>query len=129
MTDLRNPLVEEPAASKEKSPDVSGATTITTSKDWTIKALPADVVEQTRQEARRSGMKINAWVTNALRSAASPPRVHNSVTPRLSDDRIAEFEKGILEQLKNLQQRNEELTHTINSMSSMLIRIADIKSK
>src|SRR5271168_2273065 len=37
---------------------------------WTLKGVPSETVEMTRQAARMRGMKIGAWVADALRQAA-----------------------------------------------------------
>lgn len=98
-----------------------------TSKDWTIKSLSPEAIEVSRDAAKRSGMKINAWVGKALMSAATDPEAEKNS----SDDRRAEhtdremvkLEHSILKEISDLKSQNESLTQTVNSISSMLLKM------
>jgi hypothetical protein len=91
-------------------------------RDWTIKSLPPETVEISREAAKRSGMKINAWVGRALQSAAIGDP---SETLTLGDGavQIVDLEHSILREIAALRLQNENLTQTVNSISSMLLKM------
>ena len=89
------------------------------SKDWTIKGLPADTVDIARDAAKESGMKINAWVAQVFEHAAhsGPPQAIRTANMKNSsainvDDEIAW-----------LRSRNEELHETIRNLSAALAKM------
>lgn len=96
------------------------------SKDWTIKSLSPEAIDVSREAAKRSGMKINAWVGRALMSAASEPAaVSGSTIPSgVRDDReMVKLEYSILKEISDLKTQNENLVQTVNSISSMLLKM------
>jgi len=92
-------------------------------RDWTIKSLSSETVEVSREAARRSGMKINAWVSKALESAASEPATTHRVSHSTDDVEIVKLEHSILKEISDLKAQNESLVQTVNSISSMLLKM------
>jgi hypothetical protein len=89
-------------------------------QDWTIKSLPAETVQVTREAAKRSGMKINAWVSRALADAACDSINGNFSQLTLRPESI---ENHILEEITKLREQNEALKQTIDSMSTILLKL------
>ncbi|MBF7012232.1 hypothetical protein QUC32_21535 [Novosphingobium resinovorum] len=85
-------------------------------KDWTIKGLSPETVEVAREAAKSSGMKINAWVSQALTDAACDvPRDREFDY----DDRHHDVAKSEIEKLRA---RNDELIQTVNTLSALLAK-------
>ena len=91
-------------------------------KDWTIKKLPSETIGVSREAAKRSGMKINAWVGMALEKAAAE---NSKADSRIDFDRTSRnnIEEHILNEIEKLRAQNEDLVQTINSMSALLLRM------
>jgi hypothetical protein len=98
--------------------------TAAVSRDWTIKSLAPETVEVTREAAKRSGMKINAWVGQALEAAASVP-VSTRTRTHVSDSEMVQLEHSILKEISDLKAQNANLVQTVNSISSMLLKMYD----
>ena len=91
-------------------------------RQWTLKGMPTETVEVTRDAAKRSGMKLNAWVSKALEQAASSNVQHLS----LSDGRSSEeFVAYIKDEISQLRAQTEDMKNTVNSMSSILLKFCD----
>jgi hypothetical protein len=119
------------------SGDPKGATCVTspatlaerqsTSRQWTLKGLAPETVNVSREAARRSGMKLNAWVSRALEQAAmgtdgnSPVDSHEDpfTYPPNSGDTL----QYIKEELVRLRAQNEDMRSTVNTMSSILLKL------
>ncbi len=70
-------------------------------------------------------MKINAWVSKALESAATEPVVVTRGN-RVSDDaEIMKLEQSILKEISDLKAQNESLVQIVNSISSTLLKMYD----
>jgi hypothetical protein len=96
------------------------------SRDWTIKSLPPETVDVSREAARRAGMKINAWVGKALEAAAanlSQPAQIARGEVRPTEDEVVQLEYSILKEIHDLKAQNESLVQTVNGISSMLIKM------
>lgn len=95
-------------------------------RDWTIKSLSPETVEVSREAARRSGMKINAWVGKALEAAAAseiPVGAMSGDTTNRNDNEVIQLEQSILREISDLKAQNESLVQTVNGISSMLIKM------
>lgn len=117
MTDL-HPVGSSQSAGKSnnKKTDQSAEQ----QQDWTIKGLPAETVQVTREAAKRSGMKINAWVSRALADAACDSINGDNSQFTVRSESI---ENHILEEITKLREQNEALKQTIDSMSTILIKL------
>ncbi|WP_394439283.1 hypothetical protein ACGGKE_00975 [Sphingobium naphthae] len=91
------------------------------SKDWTIKGLPSETVNISREAAKRSGMKINAWVSKALETAASDDAMPSFANAMQTHN--PQFDAHIIEEIAKLRMQNEDLAQTINSMSALLLKM------
>jgi hypothetical protein len=90
-------------------------------RDWTIKSLPPETVEVSRDAARKSGMKINAWVGKALQNAADGTSASNASATATGE--IVNLEHSILREIAELKEQNLNLTETVNSISAMLLKM------
>jgi hypothetical protein len=95
-----------------------------TSRQWTLKGLAPETVEVSRDAARRSGMKLNAWVSRALENAAGandatsvPNDLQNQ--PRESNDTL----QCIKAELVRLRAQSEDMQSTVNTMTSILLKL------
>lgn len=88
-------------------------------KDWTIKGLPVEAVDIARDSARASGMKINAWVSQAFTEAATGglPRRQEGDHALHSGSFDMDFE------LRKLRVQNDELLQTINNLSAAIAKM------
>lgn len=91
------------------------------SQDWTIKGLPKETVEISREAAKNNGMKINAWVSKALNQAAS--KEHVDVPRAHETDSDESFREHVLQQLEKIKERDNDLIATVNSMSAILLKL------
>lgn len=66
-------------------------------------------------------MKINAWVSKALATAASDDTTANIANAMQTHN--AQFDAHILEEIAKLRLQNEDLAQTINSMSAILLKM------
>jgi len=90
------------------------------SRQWTLKGLAPETVEVTRDAARRSGMKLNSFVSLALERAASEVTSGKASKPAEPepDDLHA-----IKEELAKIRAQGEHLESTINSISAILLKL------
>jgi len=95
-------------------------------RQWTIKGLPPETVEVSREAAKKSGMKLNSWVGMALQRAAESP---TSTSTGTSDTSKADELKLIKEELARIRAQGEALESTVNSISSILLKLYDNQSK
>lgn len=126
MPDVQ-PLVAERRVRSKKggAKNATHASIKNEARDWTIKSLSPETVEVSREAARKSGMKINAWVSKALESAATEPVVVTRGN-RVSDDaEIMKLEQSILKEISDLKAQNESLVQIVNSISSTLLKMYD----
>ena len=66
---------------------------------WTLKGINPETRELSRQAARKSGMKLNAWVDTALKTAAKSELDTSEFRLHIRDNDVS----GLLrEQVKNL---------------------------
>lgn len=89
-------------------------------RQWTIKGLSPETVEVSREAAKKSGMKLNSWVGMALQRAAESP-VGNAVG--ISDASKADELRLIKEELARIRAQGEILESTVNSISSILLKL------
>ncbi|MEG3088015.1 hypothetical protein [Sphingomonas sp. PB4P5] len=113
--DARSPLSINVA-----EPDVARSD----SRQWTLKGLAPETVEVSRDAAKRSGMKLNAWVSRALSQAATgannqPANGDSSANSREGDETI----QRIQEELVRLRAQNEDMRNTVNTMSGILLKL------
>ena len=80
-------------------------------------------MEISRIAAKENGMKINAWVSRALNDAASEPTKNQNLIETPSTESARQIDQHILEEISKLRMQNDDLVQTINSMSSILIRM------
>lgn len=93
------------------------------SKDWTIKRLSPETIEVTREAARLSGMKINAWVGKALEAAAATRNAENEDSDHADQEKTFQLERSILQEIAQLREQNADLVQTVNSMSAILLKM------
>jgi hypothetical protein len=93
------------------------------SRDWTIKKLPSETIEVSREAARQHGMKINAWVSRALHEAASTPIRSDLDSGGEISSKVARLEKSIFDEIAQLKAQNADLAETVNSMSAILLKM------
>lgn len=93
-------------------------------RQWTLKGIPQDTVEISREAARLSGMKLNSWVGKALMSAANPV-VEEAQSPSDTElaRRVVELEEYIRHELSSLREQQGHIESTMNGISSMLIKM------
>ena len=115
----------------ENAPSQSGTveSTLGQSNDlrqWTIKGLAPETVQVSREAAKRSGMKLNSWVGMALQKAAETPIVSDaSLGVANKDEELAD----IRNELAKIRAQGEALESTINSISSLLLKLYDKNNK
>lgn len=93
-------------------------------RQWTLKGLAPETVEVSRDAAKRSGMKLNAWVSRALEQAATGSVVlpQNSTKPAVDSQGIDTIQR-ISEEILTLRAQNEDMRNTVNTMSSILLKL------
>lgn len=125
MSNLQSLNVTRPQRSRSKRQSAAKITNEGIgSKDWTIKGLPSETVDVTREAAKRSGMKINAWVSKALETAALSEPTPSAISQPQGDQR----DSHILDELAKLRSQNDDLVQTINSMSAILLKMYTAKA-
>ncbi|WP_374573711.1 hypothetical protein [Phenylobacterium sp.] len=92
------------------------------SRQWTIKGLPPATVEVTREAAKRSGMRLNSFVSLALERAAADAMPGKPVGARLSEVALDDLNE-IKSQLAQIREKGEQLESTINSISAILLKL------
>jgi len=93
-------------------------------RQWTLKGLAPETVEVSRGAAKRSGMKLNAWVSRALEQAATG-NVSLPDDGRKTDtdvEGVATLQR-ISEEILRLRAQNEDMRNTVNTMSSILLKL------
>lgn len=121
-----------------KTTNTSGPTDITTLKDaserleisrqWTLKGLAPETVQVSRDAAKRSGMKLNAWVSRALEKAANSEEEWSATTnPRSESDAAPDTERddiqAIRKEILRLRAENESMVKTVNTMNTILLKL------
>lgn len=94
-----------------------------TSRQWTLKGLAPETVEVSRDAAKRSGMKLNAWVSRALANAAVSPDSTSQASAALNLDISNDKIDGIMEELLRLRAESKDMKNTVNTMSSILLKL------
>jgi hypothetical protein len=101
-----------------------GVERLESSRQWTLKGLAPETVEVSRDAAKRSGMKLNAWVSRALEQAATDfgtlPASEEKSEAVLPDSVMIQH---IKEELVRLRAQNEDMRNTVNTMSSVLLKL------
>jgi hypothetical protein len=92
-------------------------------RQWTLKGLAPEIVEVSREAAKRSGMRLNAWVSRALEQAAVPqsatPCQATSDTPTASSDMVQRIQEEVL----RLRAESTEMRKTVDTMSQILLKL------
>ncbi|MFW2342042.1 hypothetical protein [Brevundimonas sp.] len=89
-------------------------------RQWTIKGLPAETVEVSRDAARKSGMKLNSWIRQALETAAE---VEQSTTPARLSKGTPQSDLEVVEQeLARVREKTAHLEATVNNLSSIMLK-------
>ncbi len=122
MTNLQ-PIGDERRSPQKRTIRKASAQAAADSKDWTIKRLAPETIEITREAARLSGMKINAWVGKALQEAAATRDAPLAGDSAYDRDNARELEKSILEEIAQLRAQNADLVETVNSISAILLKM------
>jgi hypothetical protein len=92
-------------------------------RQWTLKGLAPETVEVSREAAKRSGMKLNAWVSRALEHAAAP---ESGLQREESHDTLSAPEhtvQRIKEELLRLRAESNEMRSTVNTMTQILLKL------
>lgn len=102
-------------------------------RQWTLKGIPPEAVEQTREAARRNGMKLNSWVTAALYRAvdegvpsmSSPDSPANEPERHQRDvnERLQDIENYIKEEFDILRRRSQEIEESMRQINAFLIKM------
>ena len=96
-------------------------------RQWTIKGLPQETVEVTRAAAKRSGMKLNSWVSGTLKKAAEAEMANSSAISSGAEAelsrRVHELEEYIRVQMTQLQEQGREIENSINSINKVLMKV------
>ena len=92
-------------------------------RQWTLKGLAPGTVEVSREAAKRSGMKLNAWVSRALEQAAGPdhPTTEREVEPDapVGSDAV----QLIQAELVRLRAESAEMRKTVETMTQILLKL------
>ncbi|MDO8377487.1 hypothetical protein [Phenylobacterium sp.] len=94
------------------------------SRQWTIKGISPDAVAVSREAARRSGMKLNSWVGNALQRAAESERSIEPDSEEAWAKKVEELEGYIKLEFEKLRAQGTQIESTINSISSILLKLS-----
>ena len=91
------------------------------SRQWTIKGLDPSTIEVTRDAAKRSGMKLNSFVSQALAKAAADagPKKADPCADETAFDDL----QLIKAELTKIREQGQQLESTINSISAILLKI------
>lgn len=95
-------------------------------RQWTLKGLAPETVEQTREAARRNGVRLNEWVTQALFSAiegSMPDHVEDADSPSDLKARLDAFETYVKEEFAAIRKRDKDIEAFMNSISAFMVRI------
>lgn len=95
-------------------------------RQWTLKGIPPGAVDQTREAAKRSGMKLNAWVTQALYKAVEGAQMDDDAkgsSAKTDNERIEDLEVYIKESLVDLRRRTEEIESSMKAINAFLVRM------
>jgi len=100
-------------------------------RQWTLKGIPENAVDLSREAAKRSGMKLNSWVTAALqRAAESDPRQDEDATSsELAErmdiiERYLRFESERLhEQLRSIEVAQQSLEAAVKNVNTFLVKM------
>jgi len=122
--DERQPGLEGPVGERGRA-EPGNDNVVPASRQWTIKGISPDAVEVSREAARRSGMKLNSWVSSALQRAATeaddkPEGAADEALVR----KVGELEGYLKEELEQLRAKSEQIESTINSISAILLKLA-----
>jgi len=100
-----------------------------TIRQWTIKGLNSQTVDVSREAAKRSGMKINAWISQALETAAAEI-LPDSADGEDSDDAPMIDSHGqesavqhLQRELARLRADNEDMRKTVKLMNDILLKL------
>jgi hypothetical protein len=93
------------------------------SRQWTLKGLAPETVEVSREAAKRSGMKLNAWVSRALEQAAAPETGVRSEESRSLVSAPEDTVRQMKEELVRLRAESDEMRSTVNTMSQILLKL------
>jgi len=91
------------------------------SRQWTIKGLDPSTIEVTRDAAKRSGMKLNSFVSQALTKAAADTG-SKAIEPCVDDLGSADLQV-IKSELAKIREQGQQLESTINSISAILLKL------
>ncbi|MFA5964645.1 MAG: hypothetical protein WC804_11565 [Sphingomonas sp.] len=93
------------------------------SRQWTIKGLAPETVEVSRDAAKRSGMKLNAWVSRALERAATNGGVPAEGTQAKQPPSDVETIQHIRNELERLHIQTEDMKNTMQTMTAILLKL------
>jgi hypothetical protein len=94
-------------------------------RQWTIKGIPPEAVEISRDAARRSGMKLNSWVARALSTAAGAQRATAGAASEQGalSSQMVELEEYIKGELARLQEKADHLEGAMNSVCALMLKL------
>lgn len=93
------------------------------SRQWTLKGLAPETVEVTRDAAKRSGMKLNSFVSLALERAAAEVVASGAKSGAEAAEPTSEEIHDIKAELAKVRARSEQLESTVHSMSAILLKL------
>lgn len=97
-------------------------------RQWTIKNLDATVVSKARAAAKKSGMKINAWVASALENAADRELLSDE-TPQRSplavdlDTIVTKIESARREEREMIERIEKDISQLMKGQHGMMVEI------
>lgn len=100
--------------------------TPSTTRQWTIKGLNNETVDVSREAARRSGMKLNAWISQALESAAHQSPSSEILINESNRDLHAENEndvQNLKRELDQLRADNEAMKKTVKLINDIILKL------
>lgn len=92
-------------------------------RQWTLKGISPDAIEQSREAAKRSGMKLNSWVTAALQQAADIKSENAAGGDANLAHRIDEMERYIREEFERLKQQQTDIANAMTSINAFLVKM------
>lgn len=102
-----------------------GAVAENIKRGWTVKGVPASTIELVKEAARQRGMKIGAWVSEALHESAIAELDDATTQMKKGDlllDKLDEIHKSIAQDRTEIIEHNKNLDQEIAIIRRELFR-------